>query len=556
MDRHGRSLSGARLRTAALVVPLLFLVVFFGFPLWTILRTGLAPAGRWDLSVVREVVRDRPLWSVAWFTLWQAAASTVLTLLVGLPGAWVFARVRFPGRSLAWAALLVPFVLPTVVVGAAWSALLGPDGLGAVGPDLRGTVAAILVVHVFFNVAVVIRTVGGLWMQLDPRAQDAARVLGASRWRAWREVTLPALRSSIVAAATIVFLFCATSFGVIVVIGGRHRTLEVEVWQQVRGLHLDVAAVLALVQLTAVLVLLAIVRRIGADATGTVLSFVPPGRAGRPLRGWWARLVATAVLTGLGLLLLSPLVVLVWRAVDTPTGLGLGFYRALGSAARGTTAFVPPAEAVVNSLLVAGATAVVATILGALAAAGIAGRRRRAPGGFAAGLARLLDVGVLLPLGTSAVTVGLGLFLALDEPPLDLRDHPILLPIAHTLVALPFVVRALVPVLGALDRRPVDAARLLGARPTSAWWMANGPVVSRALAVAAGFAFAVSLGEFGATVFLSRADWPTVPVLIARFLGRPGVVNTGQAYALSVVLMVTTTIAVVVLERLRPRVAR
>jgi thiamine transport system permease protein len=102
----------------------------------------------------------------------------------------------------------VPFVLPTVVVGSAFLALLGPRSpstpllagvLGDAAPtlDLRRTVTAILLAHVFFNYAVVVRTVGGPVVDLDPRLEDAARVLGASRWRTFREVSLPLLRPAI-----------------------------------------------------------------------------------------------------------------------------------------------------------------------------------------------------------------------------------------------------------------------------------------------------------------------------------------------------------------------
>ena len=132
------------------------------------------------------MLTDSGLRGIAWFTLWQAALSTVLTLLVGLPGAYVLARYDFPGKRVVRALVTVPFVLPTVVVGSAFLALGVQPSLGA-----------ILLAHLFFNYAVVVRTVGGLWSHLDPHQEEAARVLGASRWRAFRSVTLPALRPAL-----------------------------------------------------------------------------------------------------------------------------------------------------------------------------------------------------------------------------------------------------------------------------------------------------------------------------------------------------------------------
>jgi thiamine transport system permease protein len=157
-----------------------------------------------------------------------------------------------------------------------------------------------------------------------------------------------------------------------------------------------------------------------------------------------------------------------------------------------------------------------------------------------------------LPLGTSAVTVGFGFLIALDQRPLDLRTSVLLIPLAHAIVAIPFVVRAMVPVLRSIDPRLRDAAAVLGASPARVWREVDLPVVRRAMAVAAGFAAAVSLGEFGATLFIARPDRPTIPVAIYRLLGRPGSANFGQAMALSTVLMVVTALAVLLVEWLRP----
>jgi thiamine transport system permease protein len=158
----------------------------------------------------------------------------------------------------------------------------------------------------------------------------------------------------------------------------------------------------------------------------------------------------------------------------------------------------------------------------------------------------------MIPLGTSAVTVGFGLLITLDEPPLDLRDSLWLIPIAHAIVALPFVVRLVVPAVRAIDPALREVAAVGGAPPWRVWWEVDVPVVGRAMAAAAGFAFAVSLGEFGATVFLAQVDRPTMPVAIYRFLGRPGPLELGQALALSTVLMAVTVVVVMGIDRLRP----
>lgn len=531
-----------RRRGALLAAPVAFLAVFFVWPVVNIVGEGLRDERGWDLTGVGDVLGDPALRGVAWFTLWQALASTVLTLLVALPAAQVLARYEFRGRRVVQALATVPFVLPTVVVGSAFLALLGPRG--PLGVNLGGTVWTILLAHVFFNHAVVVRTVGGLWEGLDPRTEEAARVLGASRWRSVREVTFPALRPAIASAAAITFLFTFTSFGVVRILGGAgHATLEVEIYRQTADLlDLPVASVLALLQLGAVAALLVVQDHLERrrSAAAVTLGGAPRRRARTAGERAWVggNLLALAVLLG------GPLVVLVERSFRTGRGHSLEAWRRLADGNGRSGLFVAPLDAVANSLRFAVAATVIAVALGALAAAALT-----RPGGRAA---RALDAALLLPLGTSAVTVGFGFLIALDEP-VDLRASPWLVPLAQAVVALPFVVRTMTPVLRSIDDRLRQAAAVLGASPAQAWREVDLPLVRRALFVAAGFAFAISLGEFGATTVIARADTPTVPVAIDRLLGRPGSLNVSQAFALSVVLMVLTASAVLAVDRARRR---
>ncbi|MGW9365859.1 ABC transporter permease [Streptomyces albidoflavus] len=530
-----------------MTVPVVFFGIFFAYPVAAIVGRGLRQDGAWQFGAsLGEVLGDPDIGQVLWFTLWQALASTGLTLVVAMPAAYVFARLEFPGKSLLRAVVTVPFVLPTVVVGTAFLALLGRGGLLDVlwGLRLDTTVWAILLAHVFFNYAVVVRTVGGLWAQLDPRQEEAARMLGASRFRAWRTVTLPALGPAVAAAALMVFLFTFTSFGVVQILGGPgFATLEVEIYRQTAHLlDLPTAAVLTLVQFAAVGAILAVhawtVRR-----RESALSLVDAAYAVRRVRGTGQRLLLGFVLATVGVLILLPLGVLVERALDAPGGYGLGYFRALMSADGGAF-LVPPIDAVANSLQYAAVATLIALLVGGLAAAALTRRAGRFTRGF--------DALLMLPLGVSAVTVGFGFLIALDRPPLDLRASWILVPLAQALVGVPFVVRTMLPVLRAVDSRLREAAAVLGASPWRAWREVDLPLVRRALLVAAGFAFAVSLGEFGATVFIARPDNPTLPVAVARLLGRAGDLNYGQAMALSTILMIVCVVSLLLLERVRP----
>jgi thiamine transport system permease protein len=540
------------------LLPLLFLAVFYFYPLGSILGLSLAPQGELDLSVLERLFTTSRYLETLGFTFWQAALSTLLTVLAGLPGAYVFARYTFPGKSILQALTTVPFVLPTVVVAAAFTALLGPRGwvnramvdlLSLEQPplDLQGSLAAILLAHVFYNATLVMRMVGTQWANLDPAMGEAARMLGAGRWRAFREVILPLLAPSLGAAALLTFIFCFTSFGVVLILGGGYyATLEVEIYYQTVYLaNLPLAGALAVLQILLTFGMMWAYTWMQTQAAQP-LELRPRRVTQRRPRSAREILLLAVTLGPVLLLLLMPLVALAERSLTVGTGDVLTNYRALFTNPRGSIFYVPPIEAVRNSLLFALAAMGLSLVLGVTAAVAIGGRRRGR-----SLLARLLDPLLMLPLGTSAVTLGLGYIVALDEPPLNLRTSPLLVVLAHALVALPFVVRSVLPALRAVQPRLRESAAVLGANPWQVWREVDLPIVARAILVGAVFAFTVSMGEFGATSLIARPEFPTMPVAIYRLLGRPGAVNYGQALAMSTLLMLVCVLGFVGIERFR-----
>ncbi len=542
-------------------LPLIFLAIFYFYPLLSILSLSLMPQGRLDLSGVQALWTRPYLAQVLWFTFWQAAVSTGLTLLLGLPAAYVYARYDFPAKSLLRALTTIPFVMPTVVVGAAFVTLLGQRGvvndwlmtafdLTQPPVNLLYTVWIILLAHAFYNATVVVRIVGGFWANLDPRLGEAAAVLGAPRWRRTWEVTLPLLLPSITAASLLVFLFCFTSFGVILILGGPlFSTLEVEIYRQtVNYFNLSLAAVLSLVQLAITFVVMVVYTRLQERAS-LPLNLRPQSMTTRrPVSGreW---LLVGGVNTVLVVFLLTPLLALAVRSVTLgPGSPTLRYYQALGSSPTQSVFFVPPIEAIRNSLLFALAAVALSLLLGLISAYLLA---ETGPGGRQSRLARALDPIFLLPLGTSAVTLGFGYIVALDQPPLNLRTSLALIPLAYTLLAMPFVVRSILPVLRGLNPRLRESAAVMGASPARILREIDLPIIGRAVLVAAVFAFTISLGEFGATLLLYQPRYPTMSVVIYRALSQPGLVNYGQALAMSTLLMGVCLAGLLLIERVR-----
>jgi len=556
-----------------------FLVLFYFYPLGAILRLSLFPEGELSLEPLTALFRTSRYLRTLWFTLWQAALSTLLTVVLALPACYVFARYDFPGKSVLRALTTVPFVLPTMVVSLAFTALLGPRGLlntvlmqilrlEQPPLELQHTVFIILLAHVFYNYTLVLRIVGTYWSNLSPQIEEAARMLGAGRWRAVREVTLPLLLPSIAAAALLVFVFDFTSFGVILVLGGpRFATLEVAIYRQtVHYLNLPLAAALSVIQILFTFALMAAYTQLQA-ARSLPVELRSRQLTQRGPQGWSEMLLVTGNVTLMLLMLVLPLLALVQRSLTLGGRPSLAYYRALFRNPRGSAFYVPPVAAVRNSVTFALATVALSVVLGLIAAFLLQRRERGSSsrlgdGGSQDGggsalrpvwrtLQGGLDPILMLPLGTSAVTLGLGYIVALDEPPLDLRTSPLLVILAHTLVALPFVVRSVLPALRSIQPQLRETAAILGASPWLVWREVDLPIVARALLVGAVFAFTVSMGEFGATSLIARPERPTMPVAIFRFLGRPGTINYGQALAMSTLLMLVCTVGFLAIERFR-----
>src|SRR5687767_8170150 len=538
----------ARFRVLLWFLPLSFLVLAFFYPLSRIFALTFDPQ---TLTTEHIQLTAR----VLLFTFYQATLSTLLTLLLGLPAAYLFARYDFRGKSLLRALTAVPFMLPTVVVAAGFSALLGPRGLIHILLPLSsfnfiGTLTAILIAHVFYNTTIIIRVVENALSSLDPKLEYAARSLGADSSNVWWNITLPLIRPSLLASSVLVFLFDFTSFGVILLLGGsRFSTLEVEIYLRVLRLpDLPLAALLSVIQLICTLIISILYSRTLTRATVQSAPRSAHSNIRKP-RNLRERVTIAAFIFLLASFFLLPLSALPIRSFfrlepdrgqrgEIQYGFTADYYRELFVNRRGSVFYVPPIQATINSIRYAGATVVLSLLLGFPAALALAKPTR---------VVKILDPLIMLPMGSSAVMLGLGFIISYGA----WMTSPLLVPFAHTLVALPFVIRTLQPALASIPERLRQAAASLGAPPFQVWKTIDWPILRRATLAAATFAFTISLGEFGATLLISRPEYPTIPVAIERFLSQPGGLNYGQAMAMATILMVLTTASILLIEKIR-----
>ncbi|RPA62331.1 iron ABC transporter permease [Gordonia oryzae] len=526
-----------RIATPALqAIPMVFLGVFFLWPVAALTRRA-SDVGTAGDSPVALLERTHAL-HLLWVTLGQAGASTVVAAVVAAPIVWLYARLPGSGSVVLTVMVTVPFVLPTVVVGVAFRALLnGPlAGLG-----MASGWPAVLAAHAFLNVAVMVRVVGAAWRSLDTRTEEAARVLGATRTRAWWSVVAPQLAPAAGGAAALVFLFCSTSFGVIIILGGGAlRTLETEIYTQAIGyFRLPEAVMLSLLQIVVVVAVLLCTRIVApGGASGAA------GARRRPSAitgiGWMPVVLAWAWTV---LVLVGPIAVLAIRSVRPTVGGSwtLAGYRALSEPVNGVT----PLDTLRYSLLSAILAMVIAVVVGGIAAITL----RRSPG--VAGVVG--NAIAMIPLGISAVTLGFGYLIVLAVLPAEIAGSPLVIPCVQALIAIPVVIRIVIPALESVPEQLRQAAAVLGAGPLRVLGTVDLPLIGRSLCAAGGFAFVMALGEFGATSFLARADTTTLPVLIGSALNRPGATELATAMAASMVLVVVTTVAVLAVEIFRPR---
>lgn len=489
-----------------LIAPVVFLSVFFVVPVAQMFLRYFR------FSEFSNVLSNQSLRGVAWFSLWQALVSTLATLAVGLPVTWALSRFAFPGSRLARGILTAPFVLPAVVVAAGVLAIT----------DSRGVIP-ILWAHVVFNVSVVLRIVGPRWSMVNHRLEHAAASLGARPSRTFTLVVWPQISDAIISAATLVFVYCFTSFGVIAILGGvSRRTLESEIFTQaVRLGNTTTATALAVLQAIIIGVVFYITRRSSRSISTSLHVSAPQPLRTKPSHRTTPLIITTAVI----IIVASPLLATIYRSLVVNSQFSISAWRTIFSGTLPALS-VSPQSVVTTSLVFAITAACICVPLALLVTTTSAPRALFS-----------------LPLAISAATLGIGLIITFNTSPYAWRSERWFIPVIHAVIALPLVIRALEPAARAIPNSLRNASATLGASPLTTWVRVELPLLKPALLRATGLSMAISLGEFGTTSFLSRSGSTTLPIAIAQLLGRPGVATQQAGFALAA-LMVLVTVGV------------
>lgn len=521
--------------------PIAFMVALFYLPLLNVFKLAIGP------GIIGAVPNELNIWTVFWFTIWQAFLSTAICLLLGIPGAYVLYRKSFRGSAFLKSLITVPFMLPSLVVAIAVTE--AGSLIGGINP-----VAAIIFANVFANYAVVVRNIGSQWQTLDIATEEEAEVSGAGRFSTALRVSLPQLKSSIRASSAIIMLYCASAYGIVLSLGGGQiNTLETAISISVlQRLDLGHASLLALLQIAFCLLAFTVSRWGGTNP----LSFTPNNHKAKKIdkRDLPSLVFSFVVVT---FVILIPLFLVLSRSFISSSGsLTLDNFANLDSRGTRDLLNITFLDAALNSgrnLIVATLISIVIGILVAFLLAEQARARRRRKTDF---LGITLDAVFLLPIGVSSVVIGVGYLVTLTGDFAGLRSSWVLLPLVQSIFAIPLVVRIVYPSLLAIEVSSREQAMTDGARNSQLFWYIDLALIKPILKTAVAFSALVSIGEFGVASLLSFGDQSTIPVLMYQLIARPGGQNYGMALAVATILTLLTIVIVFSFSRDQPMRSR
>jgi iron(III) transport system permease protein len=518
-----------------------------GYPLLMTLIEALGGPGKWSLAAFHEFFGRGDEWLALWRSLWISAASVVLAGLIGVPLAFLFERTEFPGRRVLGAIVALPVALPPLVGVIAFLFLYGETGfltravqtaLGLSDPPWRlAGPGAILLVHAYsMYVYFYLFTRAGL-ARVDAALLEAAASLGANRWRTLFRITLPLLRPVLAGASLLTFMTALASFSAPYLFGGNFRVMTTQILSSKLNGEVALSQVeTVMLSLLALLGLWAMRWADRATATGTGVRGIAPAR--RQLRSPLARGLAGLAGWLLAAFLLLPHAVLVLVSFVPPNTWTTELIPPVLNAASWVALFTQPDQwrPVVNSLWMATAATLAATLLG-LAAARFALARKGRLGGLLEGL-----IAIPWAVPGTVFAVALATTFSANQPWLGrfvLVGTAWILPLAYLVRSLPVTGRALLGGLRQLDPALEEAAASLGADRWRRLRRVVLPMLRPAIAAGAGLAFITALGDFVVSVVLYTFD--TRPISMAIFSHLRD--DFGLAAAYGVLLMIASTAA-------------
>ena len=522
---------------AAILLLLLFLI-----PTALVFSAAFQDGGK----AILDVLKDDYTLHLLSFTVAESFLSALISVAVAIPFAAFFSKYSFPWRKAVLTVSQLSFTIPTILVVLGFVIWYGNNGylnsfikavLGISHTPLQVLYSfkAIILAHVYLNFPIAFALITASWSSMAETEENAAYTLGTGKIKVFFSITLPRLRGAIASAFMLIFLFCFSSFAIVMVLGGNpaYSTLEVEIYRRVH-VNADPAAAAALALFS-------------LAVNALLLAATSPGRKERKssrkartlIRAKGASLLSAALLTLMMLgFLAPPIISIAIRAFYTKDGI-FSMKAWEGIAERGFGLIGGALDAIILSLVIGLVVAMLSVWMGSAIAMAAAKRN-----------SRILPFLSSLPMASGSVMMGLGFILVSSFifTVLGIRSDllsALFVMMAHLTIVLPFSVRTITPGARLIPDTLAEASYTLGKGKGETYRKIEKPLIAPYRRKAFAFSFALSLGEVNATLMLSSGNIETLPVLIYRMIGS---YDYQGAAALGTVLLIEALIVFIIGE--------
>ncbi len=493
------------------------------------------------------------------FTITQAIFSTIFTLVIGIPIAWQLGRYSWKFEPLIKAILTMPFVMPSIIVAMGFLQIVGNNGLD-IRNDSSTWLITLIIAHAWFNVALVIRFCEPVLSNLSPNYLEQIKLLpgGETSLKRFRNLWVPIMAPSVIAAACMTFIFSFTSFALVRWITVGDKTLESMMADigSSAGIsnyminHNEIILGAAIIQFCVLGTLLWLVAAIQQKRQKRFIQVSDDIVKERNNRGWMV--IGPAIFFALIPLIIVTISSFRIRKSDRYGTTYDWNFSAWEYAFSNNYSLASANEAFMNSLGYAALTLCVAVPIGYMLASTISTIEIKKPL-----LGKLLDVLVMIPFAVSSVMIGLGVMLGMIKIDAQFFYSLWFTPIiAHVMITTPFVVRILLSGQRSISAKFDECGRVLGLSDIERFVKIKLPMMKNSIFIAGIFTIAMSLGEFGASWVVTRnSDWITLPILIDTLRGVPfdKTLTVPASCAVASILMILTIITFTLAEKYRKK---
>ncbi len=474
------------------IIPIFFFTIFLIYPLISLVLHSIQNI---ELNTLIELILNSKKALINSFT--QAITSTITSLILGLTAGYLVSKYDFRGRKLLELSSFIPFILPSVFVVLAMILFYGNNGLinsilSIIGLKISFlySFTGIILANTFYNFPIIMLFVSNALNEINENELNAAKTLGANKIQRFLKIELPKITPSIITASLLVFIYCFTSFAIVLSLGGlKHANFEVKIYQTIMySMNINQGIILAIIQfilLTGIIITYLIYSKkiITKKEKKIKRKKIKPNSI--------KNLIIYTITTMLLIFVLAPILLVIIHSINALNFQGINFI--LKNFYQGNII-----QATINSLIIGSTTAITTIILSIIILTTIKTEK--------------LSILFLSITSISAITLGTSYWITLGT------GNILLIIIAHTIISFPIVHRILTISFKKIKKETIQASETLGANNLQTLTLIQLPLMKNSLITSFGLAFAISLSELGLTLMLFDGKIITLSVLMYRLI--------------------------------------